>query len=76
MVVTVESDGHLGPVEEEGGRKLYGEDLSMLLLMLEHGDTRPGSPVYHKAVMDLRKPLVLVVILLLRVLLLVLLLDA
>jgi hypothetical protein len=28
VVIMVESDGHLRPVEEEGGCKLYGEDLS------------------------------------------------
>jgi hypothetical protein len=76
MVATVESDGHLGPVEEEGGHKLYEEDLLTLPLALACGETRRGFSVYHKAVMDLGKPLVLVVILLLRVLLLVILLDA
>jgi hypothetical protein len=76
MVVMVESDGHLGQVEEEGGRQLYGEDLSMLSLALARGETRRGSPVYHEAIMDLGKPLVLVVILVLAVLLLVILLDA
>jgi hypothetical protein len=28
VVITVESDGHLGPVKEEGGHELHGEDLS------------------------------------------------
>jgi hypothetical protein len=43
----------------------------MLPLALARGETRRGSPVYHEAAMDLRKPLVHVVILLLGVLLLV-----
>jgi hypothetical protein len=28
VVITVESDGHLRPVKEEGGHQLHGEDLS------------------------------------------------
>jgi hypothetical protein len=40
MVITVESDGHLGLVEEERGRQLYGEDLSTLSLALVRGETR------------------------------------
>jgi hypothetical protein len=28
VVITVKSDGHLGPVKEEGGCELHGEDLS------------------------------------------------
>jgi hypothetical protein len=28
VVITVKSDGHLGPIKEEGGRELYGENLS------------------------------------------------
>jgi hypothetical protein len=48
----------------------------MLSLALAHGETCRGSLVYHEAVMDLGKPLILVVILLLGVLLLVVLLDA
>jgi hypothetical protein len=68
MVVTIESDGRLGPIEEEGGCQLYGEDLLMLLLALARRETRRGSPVYHEVVMDLGKPLILVVILLLGVL--------
>jgi hypothetical protein len=28
VVITVESDGHLGPVKEEGGCELHGEDFS------------------------------------------------
>jgi hypothetical protein len=71
MVITVESDGHLGPVKEEGGCQLHGENLSMLPLTLAHRQTHRGSPVYHEAVMDLGKPLVLVIILLHGVLLLV-----
>jgi hypothetical protein len=76
MVTTVESDGRLGPVEEEGGHELYREDLSMLALVLAHREARRGSPVDHKAVMDLGKPLILVVVLLFGVLLLLILLDA
>jgi hypothetical protein len=34
VVITVESDGHLGPVKEEGGCELHGEDLSMFPLAL------------------------------------------
>jgi hypothetical protein len=48
----------------------------MLPLTLARRETRRGSPVYHEAVLDLEKPLILVVILLLGVLLLVFLLDA
>jgi hypothetical protein len=76
MVVMIESDGRLGPVEEEGGCQLYGEDLSTVSLALARGETHRRSLVYHEAVMDLGKPLVLVIILLLGVLLLVVLLDA
>jgi hypothetical protein len=76
MVITVESDGHLELVEEERGRQLYEEDLSTLSLVLVRRETHRGSPVYHEAVMDLGKPLILVVILLLGVLFLVILLDA
>jgi hypothetical protein len=76
MVITVKSDGHLGPVKEEGGCQLHGENLSTLPLALACRETRRGSPVYHEAVMDLEKPPVLIVILLLGVLLLVIFLDA
>jgi hypothetical protein len=72
----VEHDGGLGPVEEEGGYELHGEDLSMLALSLACGEVCQGSPIDQKAVMDLEKPLILVVFLLLRVLLLVIFLDA
>jgi predicted ABC-class ATPase len=34
VVITVESDGHLGPVKKEGGCELHGEDLSTFLLAL------------------------------------------
>jgi hypothetical protein len=34
VVITVESDGHLGPVKEEVGCELHGEDLSTFLLAL------------------------------------------
>jgi hypothetical protein len=65
MVVMIKSDSHFGPVEEEGGRQLYGEDLSTLSLALAHGETCRGSPVNHEAVMDLGKPLIFVAIFLL-----------
>jgi hypothetical protein len=34
VVITVESDGHLGLVKEERGCELHGEDLSTLLFAL------------------------------------------
>jgi hypothetical protein len=34
VVITVKSDGHLGPIKKEGGRELHGEDLSMFPLAL------------------------------------------
>jgi hypothetical protein len=34
MIITVESDGHLRPVEEAGDRRLYGENLTPLSLAL------------------------------------------
>jgi hypothetical protein len=34
VVITVESDGHLRPVKEEGGCELHGEDLSTFPLVL------------------------------------------
>jgi hypothetical protein len=34
VVFTIKSDGHLGPIKEEGGRQLHGEDLSTLPLAL------------------------------------------
>jgi hypothetical protein len=40
MVITVESDGHLGPVKEEGGCRLHGEYISTLPLALARGETR------------------------------------
>jgi hypothetical protein len=55
---------------------LHGEDLSMLALALACGEAHRGSPIDHKAVVDLGKPLVLVTVLLLGVLLLVVFLDA
>jgi hypothetical protein len=55
---------------------LYGEDLPMLSLVLVHGETHRGPLIDHEAVMDLRKCLILVVILLLGVLLLIVFLDA
>jgi hypothetical protein len=34
VVITIESDGHLRPVKEEGGCELHGEDLSTFLFTL------------------------------------------
>jgi hypothetical protein len=76
MIITVERDGHFRLVKEEGSHELNREDLSMLLFVLARGKTHRGFPIYHKAVMDLKKPLILVLILLLGVLLLVIFLDA
>jgi hypothetical protein len=76
VIITVERDGGLRPVKEEGGCELHGEDFSMLALSLTRGEARRGSIVDQKAVMDLGKSLILVVVLLLRVLLLIILLDA
>jgi hypothetical protein len=36
VIITIESDGHLRPVKEEGGGWLHGEDLSTFLLALVH----------------------------------------
>jgi hypothetical protein len=36
VIIIVESDGHLGPVKEEGGCRLHGEDLSTFSLTLAH----------------------------------------
>jgi hypothetical protein len=55
---------------------LHREDLPTLALALARGEAHRGSPIDHKAVVDLRKPLVLVTVLLLGVLLLVVFLDA
>jgi hypothetical protein len=55
---------------------LYREDLLTFSLALARGETHQGSPVDHKAVMDLEKPLILVIILFLGVILLVIFLDA
>jgi predicted ABC-class ATPase len=74
VVITVKSDGHLRPIKEEGGHELHGEDLSTFLLKLPCQEARRGSSVYHEAVMNLGKPLILVVSL--RILLLVVFLDA
>jgi hypothetical protein len=61
VVITVESDGHLGPVKEEGGCGLHEEDLLMFPLALACREARRGSFVYHEAVVDLGEPLILVV---------------
>jgi hypothetical protein len=76
MVITIKRDSGPRPVEEEGGCKLYGEDLSTLALSLARGEACRGPPIDHKVVIDLRKPLVLVVIFLLGVLFLIIFLDA
>jgi hypothetical protein len=76
MVTMVERDGRFGPVEEEGGHELYREDLLTFSLALACGETHQGPLVDHKVVMDLEKPLILVVVLFLGVLLLVVFLDA
>jgi hypothetical protein len=76
VVITIERDGSLGPVKEEGSRELYGEDLSTLVLSLARGKAHRGSPIDHKVIVDLGKPLVLVTVLFLGVLLLVVFLDA
>jgi hypothetical protein len=55
---------------------VHGENLSTLPLALARQETRQGSLVYHEAVMDLGKPLILVVTLFFGVLLLVIFLDA
>jgi hypothetical protein len=74
VIITVESDGHLGPVKEEGGCRLHKKNLSTLSLVLARREARRGSSVYHKAVVDLGEPLFLVVSL--GIFLLVVLLDA
>jgi hypothetical protein len=61
MVITVKSDGHVGPVKEEWGcPSVRRKPLDALACA---GVLRDASrvPVYHEAVMDLRKPLVLVI---------------
>jgi hypothetical protein len=61
VVITIKSDGHLGPVKEEGGCGLHGEDLSTFLLALACREACRGSSIYHEAVVDFGEPLVLVV---------------
>jgi hypothetical protein len=55
---------------------LHEEDLSTLALSLARGEAHRGSLVDHKAVVDLGKPPILVIVLFLGVLLLVVFLDA
>jgi hypothetical protein len=74
VVITVESDGHLRPVMEEGAYRLHGEDLSMFSLALACREACRASSVYHEAVVDFGEPLVLVVSL--GIILLVIFLDA
>jgi hypothetical protein len=74
VVIMVKSDGHLGPVKEEGGCGLHREDLSTFPLALACREARRGSSVYHEAVVDLEEPLVFVVSL--GIFLLVVFLDA
>jgi hypothetical protein len=45
MVITVESDGHSRPVEEEGGRQLYGE-ISRRSRLHCHVERRVEGPPY------------------------------
>jgi hypothetical protein len=40
MVITIESDGNVKLVKEEGGRQLHGEDLSTFQLVLACRETR------------------------------------
>jgi hypothetical protein len=61
VIITVESDGHLGLVKEEGGCRLHGENLSTFSLALACREARRGSSIYHEAVVDLGEPLFLVV---------------
>jgi hypothetical protein len=74
VVITVESDGYLGPVKEEGGRGLHREDLSTFSLALAHREACRGSSIYHEVVVDFGEPLILVVSL--GIVLLVIFLDA
>jgi hypothetical protein len=74
VIITVESDGHLRPVKEEGGCRLHEENLSTFLLALAHREAHRGSSICHEAVVDLGEPLVLVVSL--GIFLLVIFLDA
>jgi hypothetical protein len=74
VIITVESDGHLGPVKEEGGCRLHGEDLSTFSFALARREARRGSSVCHEAVVDLGESLVLTISL--GIFLLVIFLDA
>jgi hypothetical protein len=74
VVITVESDGDLGPVKEVGGRRLYGENLSSFSFALMHREAGRGSSIDHEAVVDFGEPPILVVAL--GIFLLVVLLDA
>jgi hypothetical protein len=58
MVITVESDGHLGPVKEVRDHRLHRENLSLELARREAGQ---GPSVDHEAVMDFGEPPILVV---------------
>jgi hypothetical protein len=61
VIITVESDGHLGPVKEERGCRLHGEDLSTFSFVLARREARRGSSVYHEAVVDLEESFILAV---------------
>jgi hypothetical protein len=74
VIITVESDGNLRPVKEEGGRRLHGEDLSAFSLALVRREACRGPSVDHEAVVDLGEPLILVVTL--GIFLFIILLDA
>jgi hypothetical protein len=73
MVITVESDGHLGPVKEVEDRQLHRENLSPFSFALARREAGQGPSVDNKAVMDFREPPILVVAL--GIFLLVVLLD-
>jgi hypothetical protein len=74
VVITVESDGDLGPVKEVGDHRLYGENLSPFSFALTRREVSRGSSVDYEAVVDFGEPPILVVIL--GIFLLVILLDA
>jgi hypothetical protein len=74
VVITVESDGDLGPVKEVGDHRLHEENLSPFSFALAHREVGRGPSVDHEAVVDFGEPPVLVVAL--GIFLLVILLDA
>jgi hypothetical protein len=74
VVITVESDGHRRPIKEVGDCRLYRENLTPFSLALARREAGRGPSVDHEAVVDLEESPILVVTI--RVLLLVVLLDA